>query len=78
VKVLGDSTGLHLIAEFQEVEFPNQRVNEIANRYKVQIYPVELHTIKKGMHRNKIILGYGNLTFEEIKEGIHRLKQALL
>ena len=78
MKVLGDSTGLHLIAEFQEVEFPNQRVNEIANRYKVQIYPVELHTIKKGMHRNKIILGYGNLTFEEIKEGIHRLKQALL
>lgn len=78
VKVLGDSTGMHLIAEFQKMEFPDRRVNEIANKYKVQIYSVELHTIKKGMHRNKIILGYGNLTFEEIKEGIHRLKQALL
>lgn len=78
VKVLGDSTGLHLIAEFQEVEFPDRRVNEIAKKYKVQIYPVEHHAIKKGVHQNKIILGYGNLTFEEIEEGTHRLKQALL
>src|SRR5699024_905158 len=35
VKVLGDSTGLHLIAEFREADFPNQKVDEIANGYKV-------------------------------------------
>lgn len=47
-------------------------------KYKVKIYPVELHAIREGVHQNKIILGYGNLTIEEIGEGIHRLKSALI
>jgi GntR family transcriptional regulator/MocR family aminotransferase len=78
VKISGDSTGLHLIAEFQNTEFSDQKVNEIIEEHKVKIYPVELHTIQKGIHQNKIILGYGNLTIEEIEEGIYRLKQALV
>ncbi|EIJ81732.1 transcriptional regulator, GntR family with aminotransferase domain protein [Bacillus methanolicus PB1] len=78
VKLSGDSTGLHMIAEFQNIEFSNEKVKEIIAEHKVKIYPVELHTIQKGMHQNKIILGYGNLTLEEIKEGIHRLKNALI
>ena len=78
VKILGDSTGLHLIAEFKNIEFTDQKVKSIMERHKINIYPVELHTIKKEMHQNKIILGYGNLTIEEIKEGINRLKQALI
>src|SRR5699024_314008 len=73
VKILGDSTGLHLVAEFQNVEFSAQLVQELSKKYKVQIYPVELHTIEKGKHKNKIILGYGNLTLNEIEEGICRL-----
>jgi GntR family transcriptional regulator / MocR family aminotransferase len=47
-------------------------------KHKVKIYPVELHAIHKGVHQNKIILGYGNLTIKEIGEGIHRLKSALI
>ncbi|MDE3841131.1 GntR family transcriptional regulator (plasmid) [Bacillus methanolicus] len=78
VKISGDSTGLHLIAEFQNIEFSNEKVQEIMVKYKVKIYPVELHTIHKGMHQSKIILGYGNLTIEEIEEGIYRLKSALI
>ncbi|MBD1381491.1 MocR-like pyridoxine biosynthesis transcription factor PdxR [Metabacillus arenae] len=78
VKILGDSTGLHLIAEFKNIEFTDQKVKNILERHKIKIYLVELHTIKKGMHQNKIILGYGNLTIDKIKEGIQRLKQALI
>lgn len=77
VKISGDSTGLHLIAEFKHMKFSNQNINEVIKQYKVKIYPVEHHTIKKEIHQNKIILGYGNLTKEEIEKGIHRLKQAL-
>ncbi|MBA4538128.1 PLP-dependent aminotransferase family protein [Bacillus aquiflavi] len=77
VNILGDSTGLHLIAEFQNITFSDQKVEEIIKKYKVKIYPVEQHTIQKGTHQNKVIIGYGNLTIEEIEEGIRRLKEAL-
>ncbi|MED0716175.1 MocR-like pyridoxine biosynthesis transcription factor PdxR [Aeribacillus composti] len=77
VKIFGDSTGLHLVAEFQNIVFLDQVVNEIMKKHKVKIYPVEVHAIQKGIHQNKIILGYGNLTKEEIAEGIFRLRQAL-
>lgn len=77
VKVSGDTTGLHLVAEFQNTAFTNQKVSEIMEEYKVKVYPVELHTIQKGVHQNKIILGYGNLATEEIQDGIQRLKNAL-
>lgn len=77
VKISGNSTGLHLIAEFQNTVFLEERVNKIMEEHRVKVYPVELHTIQKEMHQNKIILGYGNLSIEEIQIGIRRLKQAL-
>lgn len=76
VKIMGDSTGLHLIAEFINIEFTPKIIDQI-NKQKVKVYPVELHTIQKNKHLNKIILGYGNLKEEEIIEGICRLKCAL-
>ncbi|WP_047153050.1 PLP-dependent aminotransferase family protein [Aneurinibacillus tyrosinisolvens] len=76
VNVLGDSTGLHLVAEFKGVDFSEQQQME-AIQQKIKIYPVEFHAIEKGNHKNKIILGYGNLSREEIEEGIRRLKCTL-
>ncbi|TCK92576.1 GntR family transcriptional regulator [Natranaerovirga hydrolytica] len=76
VKITGDSTGLHLIAEFANVEFTPRLIEQI-NQHKVKVYPVELHTIEKKKHLNKIILGYGNLKEDEIIEGIYRLQCAL-
>lgn len=77
VNILGDTTGLHLIAEFKNIKFTNQIIHRITEQYKVKIYPVEFHTIQKGFHQHKVILGYGNLSTDEITEGIHRLKRAL-
>ncbi len=77
VKILGDSTGLHLIVAFQHITFSNEMIEQIANEQKVKVYPVELHTIQKGNHRDKLILGYGNLTLQEIEKGVYRLKQAV-
>ncbi|WP_269774495.1 PLP-dependent aminotransferase family protein [Bacillus siamensis] len=76
VKIFGDSTGLHLIASFENVIFSEQVLKKL-DQHKIKIYPVELHTIEKGVHKNKIILGYGNLAEKEIEEGIRRLKAAL-
>ncbi|UUA84771.1 hypothetical protein NNG64_02810 [Bacillus siamensis] len=76
VKIFGDSTGLHLIASFENVIFSEQVLKKL-DQHKIKIYPVERHTIQKGVHKNKIILGYGNLAEKEIEEGIRRLKAAL-
>jgi GntR family transcriptional regulator / MocR family aminotransferase len=43
----------------------------------VRLYPVERHAIGKGGHQSKVILGYGNLTQEEIEEGVRRIKTVL-
>ena len=38
---------------------------------------MEDHAIEKGKHHNRIILGYGHLKNEEIKEGVTRLHKAI-
>ncbi|AZV42943.1 GntR family transcriptional regulator [Peribacillus asahii] len=73
VKILGDSTGLHLIAEFKGGEFTKELIERLYQS-NVKVYPVEHHTIQKGRHVNKVILGYGNLREEEIEEGVCRLR----
>lgn len=71
VKISGHSTGLHLIAEFIGISIPE---DELEETHKVKIYPVEQHTIQKGYHKNKYIIGYGNLTKQEIEEGARRIR----
>lgn len=76
VRILGDSTGLHLIAEFQGLHFSKALLEKI-EQCGVAVYPVEDHTIEKGKLLNQVILGYGHLKKEEIKEGISRLHHAV-
>jgi GntR family transcriptional regulator/MocR family aminotransferase len=74
--VSGDATGLYVVVEFHEIDF-SEDVFEALQEYGVRVYPVEAHAIIKGNHRNKVILGYGNLNAEDIQIGIERLKTAL-
>jgi GntR family transcriptional regulator / MocR family aminotransferase len=77
VHISGDSTGLHLVAEFTEIEFKEEILDRLIQN-KVKVYPVKHHAIQNdGRHRNKLILGYGNLKEVEIKEGIFRLKASI-
>ncbi|MDA1478075.1 MocR-like pyridoxine biosynthesis transcription factor PdxR [Bacillus changyiensis] len=76
VNIFGYSTGLHLIVEFKGLQFTKEIINNI-EKFKVKIYSVEDHTIQKGMHVDKIIIGYGHLTEEQINEGITRLSKAI-
>jgi GntR family transcriptional regulator/MocR family aminotransferase len=76
VNIIGDSTGLHLIANFSGINFTDEVLNEIRS-HKAVVYPVELHTVEKGHYNNFIILGYGNLNEKQIEEGVTRISRAL-
>ena len=77
VNIIGDSTGLHLVAEFPGRRFDEGAVREI-ERAGVKVYLVEAHAHDKEAHRSRLILGYGHLPKEDIREGITRLSRALL
>ncbi|WP_141432205.1 PLP-dependent aminotransferase family protein [Bacillus sp. 03113] len=76
ITLFGYSTGLHLVVEFNDVEF-SKEVLELIQFSGVKVHPVESHSIQKGNHLNQVIIGYGHLTEEEISEGVNRLKKAL-
>lgn len=76
IKVTGFSTGLHLIAQFENITFSNDVLTCI-KKNKVKVYPVEDHAFVKGHHNDKLIFGYGYLKPSEMQEGIKRLKKGL-
>ncbi|WP_410515189.1 PLP-dependent aminotransferase family protein [Paenibacillus sp. BR2-3] len=77
IKISGHSTGLHFIVEFTELDFTKELLQKIYEHH-VRVYPVELHTICKEDHNNKLILGYGNVSMELIEKGILRLRNAMM
>jgi GntR family transcriptional regulator/MocR family aminotransferase len=74
--VIGTSTGLHLVADFEGITFAGDLLERLEEA-GVRVYPVEMHALKKGQHLSQVILGYGNLREEEIVEGIRRIKSVL-
>lgn len=77
VKIHGDSTGLHLVAEFDGVHFTDNLLSKLHD-HGIKVYPVELHTINKGLYSNHIILGFGNLDEDKIEDGVAKFKRVLL
>lgn len=65
----GDAAGLHIA-----IDFPNQCFDEMFRESCLQngIYlkTVESHCIEKGRHQSKLLMGYGHLEPEEIRNGI--------
>ncbi|NCB52700.1 MAG: PLP-dependent aminotransferase family protein [Clostridia bacterium] len=76
VKVLGDPAGMHIVAEFEGAVFSDETVRHIRDM-GVSIVPVEKHAVNKGAHENQIIMGFANLTPEEMELGIIKIKTAL-
>ncbi|MBL5768760.1 MocR-like pyridoxine biosynthesis transcription factor PdxR [Heyndrickxia sporothermodurans] len=77
VNIHGDSTGLHLVAEFEGVHFTDNLLSELHD-HGIKLYPVELHTINKGLYSNHLILGFGNLDEVKLAKGVTKLKRVLL
>ncbi len=76
IKILGCSTGIHLVVAFTDIVF-NHEIQKKLKNAGVNVPPVSQHTIKKGMHEDKIMLGYGNLSSEQIIEGVRRMSKCL-
>lgn len=75
-KIIGKAAGMHLVVDIPGATFTDDIVNKIKEK-GVHIYPVEQYALKKGMHKQQIIMGYGGLTKEEIIEGVEELKRCL-
>lgn len=68
----GDAAGLHLALEFKGLCFDQQFVRE-CKKAGVHVTPADYHSISKGVHLDKLLLGYGHLNEEEICKGIQVL-----
>lgn len=75
-QIEGQAAGLHLVASFNNISFTEEVLKKIQQE-SVKVYPVEKYAIHKGNHTNKIILGYGHLSINEIEEGIKRIKKGI-
>lgn len=76
IEVFGNTSGIHLVVRFLDVIFDEMLFVKF-DAEGVSIPYVEDHAIVKGLHNNEIMIGYGNLTEEEIKQGINRMKRVL-
>lgn len=70
----GYSAGLHLLIEFPEIDYTEQELEELACRAGVKVYPLSSYYITGGTKRPTILLGYANLSEQEIEEGLRILK----
>lgn len=72
----GDAAGLHLALEFPGMHF-DKEFEMHCQKHGVFITPVEYHCIRKGLHVDKLLLGYGHLNIDEINKGIILLHNTL-
>lgn len=68
----GDSAGLHLAVEFPGMRFDDRFIQK-CGEFGIRVASVEEHSILKGRHLNKLLLGYGHLEPAEIQEGVSLL-----
>lgn len=72
----GDASGLHLAVEFPGRRF-DQKFAEHCKENGLRIYTAEYHSIRKGLHLEKLLLGYGHLEADEIDKGLRLLKKII-
>jgi GntR family transcriptional regulator/MocR family aminotransferase len=70
----GDSAGLHLAAEFSGREFKEDFTSK-ASQQGIRIATVEQHCMQKGLHADKLLIGYGHLKPDMIRNGVMLLKE---
>ncbi|KZE44592.1 GntR family transcriptional regulator [Brevibacillus parabrevis] len=76
VAIWGEAAGLHIVAAFDGICFTPDVLTAL-QAAGVRVYPVEEHAIVKGRHEDKIVIGYGNVSEDGIKEGVRRMGAVL-
>ncbi|MCO1604333.1 MocR-like pyridoxine biosynthesis transcription factor PdxR [Desulfosporosinus nitroreducens] len=72
----GDSAGLHVA-----IDFPGRRFDEgfksSCLKNGIYITPVESHCLEKGRHQSKLLMGYGHLEPDVIRNGVGLLSDIM-
>jgi GntR family transcriptional regulator/MocR family aminotransferase len=76
VTVSGNTTGLHLVATFADADF-TPAVRERMRVHGVDADTVDDYAFAGARHPGALVLGYGNLTLDQLAEGVRRLRSAL-
>ncbi|PKM50820.1 MAG: GntR family transcriptional regulator [Firmicutes bacterium HGW-Firmicutes-7] len=77
VKIIGHTSGIHLVIDFQNVIFDANLFKQLQNN-GISVPSVEDHAIAKGLYRQQIMIGYGNLSDKDLVEGITRIYKVLI
>lgn len=75
VQITGAETGLHLVASFDGVYFDKAMIGKIKEN-GIEIAPVNQHYLlleTQSQYDHSLIFGYGNMTIDEIEQGIKTL-----
>lgn len=74
VSISGTAAGMHLIAAFEGVSFPEDRVKRL-RQAGVYLVPVSAHSLIQDSHPGQVILGFASLTQEDMERGLALLKE---
>ncbi len=72
----GDAAGLHLAIDFPDKCF-DETFQKSCLQNGIYIKPMESHCMEKGRHQSKLLMGYGHLEPEEIRNGVLILRDYL-
>ncbi len=70
----GYSSGLHLLIEFPDIRYTELELEALAHEAGVKVYPLSSYFIEGGTECPTLLLGYANLSEQEIKTGLQILK----
>lgn len=76
VQINGQSTGLHITVNFIGRAI-TPAIQEDCLQAGVRFDTVDDYTLRSGVHPNLALLGFGDLSFDEIQEGVRRLARVL-
>ncbi len=68
-RIIGDASGIHLAIEVPGMVFADDFVRQAAEQ-SIRIVPAQNHVIIAKNHQDKLLLGYGHLAEEVLRQGI--------
>lgn len=71
-RLLGDRAGLHLVLQIEGKSFEEDFIHK-SQSLGIRAYPVEEYCLKKGLHSDKLMLGYGHLSIKDIPKKVRVL-----
>ncbi len=75
ITISGDNAGLYLMITLPRRLSPDDFT--AFEKIGIDVDYVEDYALIKGSHENQLVLGFGNLSMENIEEGVRRLKEAI-